>query len=127
SIDVLVAMAHRGANLERVAELARARRGARVSILTEDPEHAALARGLRPGLFVDPDPRMGRSGIALDDGAPIAAPVAACRDACRGLHAYEGHIRERAEAEREGACAPLFEAVARIARERRLERGEVVT
>ena len=44
SIDVLVAMSHQGRNLARVAELAREHRSQRVSMLTEDPDHARRAR-----------------------------------------------------------------------------------
>jgi D-serine deaminase-like pyridoxal phosphate-dependent protein len=127
AIDVLIAMPHLGANLARVAELARKHRRQRVSILTEHPDHARRARELGLELFVDLDPRMGRTGIPFEQRDRIAATIAACGDGFRGLHAYEGHVRDRTESDRERACAPLFEALARTAREQRVERGEVVT
>ncbi|HLU40246.1 MAG TPA: alanine racemase [Planctomycetota bacterium] len=108
-IDLLVAMAHRGANLARVATLAEAFPGHRVALLTESPEHAAEVRAAsaRLGLFVDLDPDWGRSGIPLDDHERIAATVRAAGDALRGLHCYEGHLRADA-ATRRAACTALY-------------------
>jgi D-serine deaminase-like pyridoxal phosphate-dependent protein len=100
-----------------------------VSVLTEDPGHARevleLDAGL--GLFVDLDPRFGRSGIPIDDRAWIAATVHACGESLRGLHAYEGQVRDRTPADRALRCAPLFDAVCDVVREHRLEARETVT
>jgi D-serine deaminase-like pyridoxal phosphate-dependent protein len=128
-IDLLVAMAHRGANLRRVAELARAHSRHRTSVLTEDPAHAREVRSLdaRLGLYVDLDPDFGRSGIPQSDRERVAATVDACGDALRGLHSYEGHVRAPTAAERTGVCAPLFDQLCELARSLRLEERETIT
>jgi D-serine deaminase-like pyridoxal phosphate-dependent protein len=109
-VDLLVALAHRGPNLARLAELARAQPRHRVALLTEDPAHArdVRAAGAGLGLFVDVDPGYGRSGIPFADRARVAATVAACGPALRGLHCYDGHVRDAAPAERARRAAPLY-------------------
>jgi D-serine deaminase-like pyridoxal phosphate-dependent protein len=101
-VDLLVAFPHHGANLARLASLQRELAGHRVSVLTENPEHArhvrAAARDL--GLFLDLDPGYGRTGIPLSDRARIRATVAAAGDALAGLHFYDGHITAAAPDER---------------------------
>jgi D-serine deaminase-like pyridoxal phosphate-dependent protein len=129
TIDLCVAMAHRGSNLERVAQLAKRASRHRLSVLTEDPEHARLVRGLAPelGLLLDLDPRFGRSGIPLDDDARIDATLRAAGDGFAGLHAYEGHVRDARSEDRTRACEPLFARLVEIVRTRSLERFELVT
>jgi D-serine deaminase-like pyridoxal phosphate-dependent protein len=128
-VDLLVAMSHRGANLARVAELARDFTAHRVSLLTEDVEHAREVRAsdAKLGLFVDIDPRWGRSGIPLDDRARIRATVDACGDALRGVHFYEGQERSATHALRAAACAPLFDGLCALVRELDLGQLEVIT
>ena len=129
SLDVLVAMTLRGANLERAAELARAFERHDLAVLTEDPEHAREVQQLdeRLDLFVDLDPRFGRSGIPLDDERRIAATIAACGDALAGLHAYEGHVRARTDVERARECQPLYDALLEIVDRHQLGELEVIT
>lgn len=129
AIDLLVAMAHRGANLARIAHLARAFPRHTLSILTEDLEHVREVRSHAAslGLFVDLDPQFGRSGIALTDRARVRAVVDACGEELRGLHAYEGHIRLPSASERRAACAPLFDELCALALELGLERRETIT
>jgi D-serine deaminase-like pyridoxal phosphate-dependent protein len=100
-----------------------------VSLLTEDPDHAREVRalGVPLGLFVDLDPRFGRSGIPFQDRGRIASTLEACGDALAGLHAYEGHVRAPLASDRARACAPLFDELVEIAREHGLERRELVT
>jgi D-serine deaminase-like pyridoxal phosphate-dependent protein len=115
-IDLLVAMAHYGANLTRVRALAREFPRHRLSLLTEDPQHAAQVRTLAPelGLFVDLDPAYGRTGIPLDEPARIAATLAACGQALRGLHCYEGHLRGDS-ASRAAGCAAIYAQLSAVA------------
>ncbi len=109
-IDLLVAMAHHGRNLRRVADVAAAHAPHRVSLLTEDERHAAEVRSLAPslGLFVDLDPEWGRSGIPLHDHARIAATSEAAGPALRGFHCYEGHLRGD-EAARRAGCRAVYD------------------
>ncbi|MFM1873358.1 MAG: hypothetical protein RL398_2780, partial [Planctomycetota bacterium] len=91
-IDVLVAMAHRGANQARVFELARRHTGHRVSMISEEPRHAAEVAATGMGVFVDVDPDWGRSGIPIGETERIGAVAAAAGTHWRGLHCYEGHL-----------------------------------
>lgn len=115
SIDLLVAFAHRGANLARIVELARQHPGQKLSMLSGDAAHARDLREYGLGVFIDLDPGMGRSGIALDDRARIREVALAAGSALRGWHAYEGHMRATTVAERRTACAPLFDALTDLA------------
>ncbi len=128
-LELCVALAHRGANLQRLAQLADAHPRQRLSLLSEDPDHARDVRRTSEqlGLWIDLDPGMGRSGIWLDDTARLDATLVAAGDALVGLHAYEGHIRHSSAPERASACAPHFEALARLVRTRSLEHLELVT
>jgi D-serine deaminase-like pyridoxal phosphate-dependent protein len=94
-IDLLVALAHHGANLQRIAELAAAAPQHRLALLTEDPAHAAEVARNAPllGLFVDVDPGYRRSGIAMDEPERVVATMRAAGSALRGVQCYEGHLR----------------------------------
>lgn len=129
SIDLCVAMTHRGRNLERIAELARRAPRQRVSVLTEDPAHAQLVRATSAqlGLWLDLDPRFGRSGVSIDDDARIDATLQAAGSALVGLHAYEGQIRDARPEARASACQPLFSRLVELVRSRALEHVELVT
>src|SRR5271154_2190978 len=61
--DVLLAYPVVGANARRVRELAEAYPGVRVSVLVENPEQVAVWAGGRPGIFIDVNPGMDRTGI----------------------------------------------------------------
>jgi len=108
-IDLLVAMAHHGPNLERLRELAAAFPTHRLSVLTEDPEHAATIAQRAPalGLFLDFDPGYGRSGIPLSDGERAVATLRAAGRALRGAQCYEGHLRGDA-ASRSAGCRDVY-------------------
>jgi len=129
SIDLCVALALRGANLARLAQLSEAHPRCRLSVLTENAEHARAVRSLAPrlGLWVDVDPRMGRSGVEVNDDERLASVRNAAGDALRGLHAYEGHVRHAKPAERSAACEPLFEALAHLMQTPQLRGLELVT
>lgn len=104
-VDLLVAMAHHGANLLRVAEIATAFPQHRLSLLTEDPAHAAevVRRAPTLGLFVDLDPGYARSGIPLADLPRVAATIRAAGAALRGVQCYEGHLRGDEASRRAGS------------------------
>lgn len=114
SIDLLVAYAHRGANLARIVELSGLYPRQRIAMLSEDVAHARELREQGLGVFVDLDPQMGRSGIALGERARIREVALAAGPALRGWHAYEGHVRAPTAGERRAACAPLFDELAQV-------------
>jgi D-serine deaminase-like pyridoxal phosphate-dependent protein len=131
-IDVLVAMPHRGSNLHRVTRLAAAHGGHRVSLITEDPDHAREVTGAAPdlGLYVDLNPGYDRTGIPHRDRDRIRATAAAAAGALRGLHDYEGHVRSPDAASRASDCARIFDELLEIAadlRSRGHEFRELIT
>ena len=128
-LDLLVAMAHRGANLQRIADIAKSFPGHRISVLTEDEEHAHQITHLGPdlGIFVDLDPGYHRTGIPLDDRNRIVNTVAAAGSSLRGLHYYDGHLADRNPAERMVECKTLYDALIDIVREIRGEGLELIT
>jgi D-serine deaminase-like pyridoxal phosphate-dependent protein len=103
-LDLLIAFPHRGANLRRIAALARAHPRARLSVLVEDEAHLAEVRALGAGLgaFVDVNPGMDRTGVALERAPALLAIARAAQAAglLRGIHPYEGHLHEGTPAQR---------------------------
>lgn len=124
-IDVLVAIAHRGANLERIVALARAFPRHRLAMISEEPAHAAAVAAAGLGVFVDVDPHWGRSGIPIEQGSRIGAVAAAAGAHWRGLHCYEGHLTANSPAERQVAAEPIHTALCELAQ--RLAARELVT
>jgi len=118
-VDLLIAMALRGPNLERVAELAERYPRHRISMITEDPQHAIDVRRTVTGvgLFIDLNPGFDRTGIPHDDRARIHATADACGPALRGLHDYEGHLRSTDAGSRAVECQQIYEELLEIAAE----------
>jgi len=118
-IDLLIAMALRGPNLERVAELAERYPRHRISMITEDPQHAIDVRRLVTGvgLFIDLNPGFDRTGIPRDDRARVHATADACGPALRGLHDYEGHLRSTDARSRAVETGQIYEELLEIAAE----------
>ena len=116
-IDLLVAMTLHGANRQRLAALADDHAEHRVSMLTEDAEHATQTRAVAPalGLFVDLDPGYHRTGIALDHRPRIAATLEACAERFRGLHFYDGHLHDGAPEERTARTTPIYRQLVELA------------
>tara|TARA_B100001142_G_scaffold120546_2_gene122494 strand:+ start:244 stop:1590 length:1347 start_codon:yes stop_codon:yes gene_type:complete len=112
-LDVLVAYPAVGPSLARVGDIARRpenKARVRVSVLVEC-EDAVNELPDDVGCFVDVNPGMNRTGIALDskDGVEFTAIPATIRAAWirdsfhgkspfRGVHYYEGHISECVDA-----------------------------
>lgn len=91
--DLLIAYPLIGPALERAADLAREHDRTAVSLLCEDP-NAADSIPTDLGIFVDVNPMMNRTGIELADRQQILAVAHAAGERFRGVHAYEGHIRD---------------------------------
>jgi D-serine deaminase-like pyridoxal phosphate-dependent protein len=131
--DVLLAYPVVGANAARVREIADQHRGARISVLVENPAQVAAWKGTRIGIFIDVNPGMDRTGIEQDRLSGIL-DIARAADAAglefRGLHYYDGHIsatdlRER-EAQAHRGYGRLMQIAAEIARAG-FRVGEVIT
>lgn len=115
-IDVLMAMAQHGTNLERTAALAQAHPRHRCAMLSEDPDHVRRLRQLGLGVFLDLDPGYHRTGVPLADRSRIAALVAAAGPDLRGLHCYDGHLHGMTTTDRTAACRAIYSEVAALAR-----------
>jgi D-serine deaminase-like pyridoxal phosphate-dependent protein len=91
--DVLLAHPLVGPGLRRLAEVARRFSRARISVLAEDPD-AVGAIPAELGIFVDVNPGMNRTGILPADGDVIMEVAKRAGERFRGVHYYEGHVRE---------------------------------
>ncbi len=107
-VDVLVAMAQHGSNLDRFAALAKAHRPHRFAMLSEDPAHTAELRRRGFGVFVDLDPGYHRTGIPIADRSRVQAVLAAAGPDLRGLHFYDGHLYQPNPNDRVAACRGLY-------------------
>jgi D-serine deaminase-like pyridoxal phosphate-dependent protein len=131
--DLLVAFPHRGANLRRVADLARAHPRARVSVLVEDEAHlaevaaAATSAAASVGVFIDINPGMDRTGIRLERGEAILALAreAARAGRLRGLHPYDGHLTGGTASDRRRESQAVYDRVAALADEARAAGVEI--
>jgi len=113
--DVLIAYAHAGPALQRLTMLAERFPETRLSVLAEDPS-AAAAVPARLGVFVDVNPGMDRTGIPMSERDSIGAVARAAGPRFRGVHFYEGHIRDADGRIRGHRSAGLFEELVTIVR-----------
>jgi len=116
--DVLVAYPMVGANASRVAELAGAWPGVRISVLIENSTEAGYWHGKPVGLFIDVNPGMDRTGISQERVGEIVELARQCGSQFHGLHYYDGHIHTPALVERtaqaERGYERLMQLVARL-------------
>ena len=91
--DLLIAYPLIGPALVRAAYLAREHDRTAVSVMCEDPK-AVDSIPTHLGIFVDVNPMMNRSGIEIADRQQIVAVAQAAGERFRGVHAYDGHIRD---------------------------------
>ena len=131
--DVLLAYPVVGANAARVREIADQHRGARISVLVENPGQVEAWRGTRIGIFVDVNPGMDRTGIEQDRLGgilDIARAVEAAGLEFRGLHYYDGHISAQDLGERAAQAHRGYDRLMQIAAEitrAGFHVGEVIT
>lgn len=95
--DVLLAYPVTGANSGRVAEIAAAFPKIAISVLVDSEDHVNQWEGSPVSLFLDVDPGMKRTGIPQEDTQKIAQLVQRVMKSgigFRGLHYYDGHLRD---------------------------------
>ena len=117
--DVLLAFPQAGPNIARLCELARKFPKTAFSVVADDPSAvrvlsaAAVAAGVKLGVFMDLDCGMHRTGIAPGDSAVELYKLISQSPSLRsaGLHAYDGHIHEPAPAARRAICEEAFAPV----------------
>lgn len=108
--DLLVAYPLLSPNLDSVAQLAERHPDLRISILSEHPAHAASVPD-HLGIFVDINPEMNRTGVPMADQAAIAAVAQAAGSRLRGLHFYDGQVRDAEAERRRERCWHLYEGL----------------
>ncbi|MCA8970591.1 MAG: alanine racemase [Planctomycetes bacterium] len=124
--DLLVAYPHRGANLRRIVDIARAHPSSRVSVLIEDTGN--LDHDL--DAFVDVNAGMHRTGIPVDRSELVLACAQAAGERFRGIHYYEGHVHTGTFAERCQQAKPLLDRLVSLVgflEDRGLDVREVIT
>ncbi len=128
-VDLLVAYAHRGANLRRIAALAKEHPQHRLSVLTEESGHAQEVRHAAPrvGLFVDLDPGYHRTGIPLAERDRLRQTLGVCEGALAGVHFYDGHVLEETPEDRAAHCGRIYGELLRVLAELELEPREIIT
>ncbi len=126
-VDLLVAMSHRGPNLQRIVDLASAFPMHRFSMLSEDPDHAAEVRGSGLGVYLDLDPGYHRTGIPLADRQRIMATVESAGPELRGLHYYDGHLHDGTPSERRETCEQIYGELLQFAADLARDDLEIIT
>ena len=123
--DVLLAYQPVGPNVRRLVELALTFQDVRFSAIVDDEStalrvsEAAHEAGISLGLWLDLDIGMHRTGVPPGAEAKrlyrriVALPAVAPR----GLHAYDGHLRDRDLAVRTAQVDAAFEPVATLQRD----------
>jgi D-serine deaminase-like pyridoxal phosphate-dependent protein len=123
--DVLLAYQPVGPNVRRLVELALTFRDVHFSAIVDDEStalrvsEAAEEAGISLGLWLDLDIGMHRTGVPPGAEADrlyrriVALPAVAPR----GLHAYDGHLRDRDLAVRTAQVDAAFEPVATLRRD----------
>jgi D-serine deaminase-like pyridoxal phosphate-dependent protein len=106
-VDILLAFPFQGPALTRVAQIAAQFSQARVSVLSESPEHVSDIPDCL-GVFVDINPGMNRTGIELAQRDRIHAVAAAAGKRFAGLHFYDGHIHAPTAEARRAATHALY-------------------
>ena len=127
--DVLVAYPLLSPNIDKIERLAKAHPGVRLSVLSEAPAHAASVPA-DLGVFIDINPHMNRTGIPMADRAGIEAVARAAGSRFRGLHFYDGHVRDDEAAVRQEPCWELYRELLSIEaslRKAGIGGGELIT
>lgn len=117
--DILFAMQPVGANIERFFKLAETYPESKFSALVDTPHilkamaEMAESKSVVVSLWMDINNGMHRTGILPNDKAvDLYRQMDANPNVeAKGLHAYDGHIRNTGAAEREKACDKAFKSI----------------
>ncbi|MCJ7466488.1 MAG: D-TA family PLP-dependent enzyme [Maribacter sp.] len=117
--DILLAMQAVGADTERFFQLMKAYPNSEFSTLVDHPSalktyiKKAISHNKKVGLWIDINNGMNRTGIAPNSEA-VALYKTMVADSwviAKGIHVYDGHIRNQDPAERKKTCDTAFETV----------------
>ena len=114
--DILLAMQAVGENLDRLFKLSQTYPNSTFSCLVDSQDilekldQKAKETGIAMGVFLDLNTGMDRTGILPGDRAEALYAKIASSDhlVCRGLHAYDGHIRDMDLSLRKERCDAAF-------------------
>lgn len=117
--DVLLAYPVAGNNARRVAEIALLFPQVTVSALVDSPLQVEQWAGSRVSAFIDVDPGMKRTGIPQMDLSQIvqlAQRIIESGIRFRGVHSYDGHLRDASLEERTRKAHACYDQVLNIVR-----------
>jgi D-serine deaminase-like pyridoxal phosphate-dependent protein len=117
--DVLLAYPVAGNNARRVVEIALSFPQVSVSALVDSPLQVEQWAGSRVSVFLDVDPGMKRTGIPQIDLAQIvqlAQRIIESGIRFRGVHSYDGHLRDADLEERTKKAHACYDQVLNIVR-----------
>lgn len=130
AVDVLMAYPVTGANARRVEAIVGQFPGVAISFLVEDAESIRPWLNKPMGLFLDVNPGMDRTGVAVAKISEIIALAKECGAQFRGIHYYDGHHSQINYTERERAAhmgyQRLMEVIAALSSHGHAP-GEVIT
>jgi len=118
--DVLLAYPSVGANARRVREIAEQFPQVRISVLAENEEQVRQWRGSSLGVFIDINSGMNRTGIEQGHATEVAALARAIGEnglEFRGLHYYDGQLRQPDVHERTAAAHDGYKHLMEIVKE----------
>lgn len=118
--DVLLAYPSIGANARRVRQIAEQFPQVRISVLAENEEQVRQWRASSLGVFIDINSGMNRTGIQQSHAAEVAALARAIGESgleFRGLHYYDGQLRQPDDSERTAAAHDGYRHLLEIVKE----------
>lgn len=115
-VDLLVAYPHTQPAVDRLTSLDEQHDNVSISLAMEDTDAIEALGETACGVFIDLDCGMHRTGVPLDDTPRILDLARAAGTRFRGLHMYEGHIRDVSIEVRRQRCIPLYRELNDVAR-----------
>ncbi|HEY1659918.1 MAG TPA: alanine racemase [Candidatus Sulfotelmatobacter sp.] len=117
--DVLLAYPVMGANARRVREIADQFPRTKISVLAENDQQVAQWRESRVGVFLDINPGMNRTGIAVSERDRVCSLIRQVQNEAlefRGLHYYDGQYGGLAEPQRSAAAHAGYDQLLELVR-----------
>jgi len=117
--EVLFSYPADGPRARRIREIAFSSLGTRIFATVENVAQIDQWKGSNVGLYIDVNPGMDRTGIALSarqEIVKLAAGMAESGVSFAGLHCYEGHARQPDLTGRKATLFPVYEALTALVR-----------
>jgi D-serine deaminase-like pyridoxal phosphate-dependent protein len=117
--EVLFSYPADGARARRICEIATAFPKTHVLAIVENRSQIEQWKNSNVSLYIDVNPGMDRTGIALlaqEQIVKLAAEIIGSGVEFSGLHCYEGHAKQPSMAERRHMLFPVYEALDELVR-----------